>query len=216
MEERIYSITHHNKNSISVSIIPGHFAIKSTYGEHSSHCSHYMDLSTLKSNAASAKDIAKELVVPYQYGAPVDTIVCMENTKVIGAYIAQELLASDMGESDIHITTPMRNSLNQLTFYDSELPWIRGKNILILTAMISSGRSVQLGVECLEYYGGIVSGISALFSATNKAQNYNVNALFTSDYIEDYRHYPANDCELCRRGVPMDAIVSSEGYKRIS
>ena len=213
MEGKAYYVSLEKNPIISIKVIPGHFTTRNA------HVSHYLDVSSLKSNALIARDVARELAIPYISSILVDTIVCMENTKVIGAYLAEELL--EQGGSvinsggDIHVVTPMINIDGDLTFFDNELEWIRNKNILLLIATVSSGNTMRRALECIEYYGGRVADILALFMASTVNVNYPVHALFTSEDIQDHRVFHADKCEMCKEGKSMDAIVSSEGYKKI-
>jgi orotate phosphoribosyltransferase len=71
-------------------------------------------------------------------------------------------------------------------------------------------------MDCVSYYGGRLAGISALFVASPENQKDQINALFTSNDIPGYKLFPTAECELCKAGVKLDAIVSSEGYTKIN
>ena len=86
IENKSYTVTLTKNPSISMNVIPGH------YTTNSFHVTHYLDLEDLKINALKARDVARELAIPYLSSTLVDTIVCLEGTEVIGAYIAEELL----------------------------------------------------------------------------------------------------------------------------
>jgi len=213
MERKTISIPLAQNPKIAIKVIPGHFITSSA------HISHYLDVSTLKTNSIVARDVARELAFPYLSTTLVDTIVCIENTRVIGAYLAEELLQNGRyvinRGGDINVITPRSNTLGQLTFYDSEIGWVTNKNILLLVATISSGKTVNRTLECLEYYGGKLVGISALFLASPKEMETNINYLFTSEDIPGYNVYRASECEMCKKGQEVDAIVSNEGYNKM-
>jgi len=193
--------------------IPGHFSTSVN------HTNYFLDVSTLKANAAIAQAVAKELAAPYKTTTLVDTIVCMENTKVIGAYLAQVLLRKGKttinSGGDINVVTPMNSIDGKLLFYDNELEWIKDKHVLLLTASVSSGRTLNSALECISYYEGIITGISALFLCTGTMPHLKINALFTSDNIPGYKAQTTGECELCKSGQKLDALISSEGFKRI-
>ena len=86
MKGRAFNISLEKNSSITMKVIPGHFTTSNA------HVNYYLDMSDMKSNALVARDIARELAVPYVTSTPVETIVCMERTDVIGAYLAEELL----------------------------------------------------------------------------------------------------------------------------
>jgi orotate phosphoribosyltransferase len=177
-------------------------------------------VSGLKSRSTVARDVAQELAIPYLTSTIVDTIVCMEKTEVIGAYLAQELLqhgATVMNEgNEIQIVTPINNVNGNMIFQDNLIEYITNKHIILLVASVSSARALHIGMDCISYYGGKLAGISALFVASpgNLKEN-NINALFTANDIPGYKLFSTAECELCKAGVKIDAIVSSEGYTKI-
>jgi len=213
MEGKAYSVSLKKNPAISIRVIPGHFSTSTT------HISHYLDLSRLKSNVRIARDAARELAVPYLSSTMVDTIVCMENTNVIGAFLAAELLqeggAAINSEGNINVITPMNNVSGQLIFHESELELIQKKSILLLVATISSGRTLNGALECLGYYGGKISGLSTLFLTLTDKPDHKINALFTSEDIPGYALSEPSKCPMCKHGEKLDAIVSSEGYTKI-
>jgi orotate phosphoribosyltransferase len=151
----------------------------------------------------------------------VDTIMCVDRTEVIGAYLARQLLEGgnplmNLGD-DIHIVAPMVNTNGQLTFHDSVAEkYIKGRNIIFLLAWVLSGRTVKIARECIEYYGGVLIGVSTLFLALPSKAEREVHALFTSDDIPYFKtFYPVSDCEMCKLGQKLDAIVTTEGYTKI-
>lgn len=214
METKPYAISLDRNPSVSTTVIPGHFTTSNA------HVNYYLDLSKMKSNASVAREVARELAVAYLSNSIVETIVCMENTKVIGAYLAEELLQHGMTSvnsgGEIHVVTPMSNINGKLVFYDSELEWITNKNVLLLTASVSSGRTLDSALECLAYYRGIIAGISALFLVTPSRLEKEVHALFTSDDLPEYTISCPSQCNMCKAGMKLDAIISSEGYTKIS
>ena len=84
MENRIFKVTSKNSN-VPLKIAHGHFATNH------SHVNYYIDMTTLKTRQSEAEAAAKALVPHYITNTVVDTIVCLDGTQVIGAYLAQEL-----------------------------------------------------------------------------------------------------------------------------
>jgi orotate phosphoribosyltransferase len=212
MEDKAYSLAHENNPLITMRVIPGHFTTSS------SHLSHFLDVSILKSSSAAAREAAKELSMPYLSSTRVDTIVCMERTEVIGAYLAEKLKESGVSAihgGDIHVITPINNSLGSLSFQTSMVPLLAGKDVLLLTTSISSGRTLNGALDCLTYYRTRIAGISSLFMVADVETEFPVNALFTSSLVPGYKTYSSRNCEMCRAGIPLDALVSSEGFTRI-
>ena len=213
MEKKSFEVSLEKNPLIKMSVIPGHFTTSNA------HISYYLDVSTLKSDARVARDVAEELALPYMSSTLVDTIVCMEMTEVIGAYLAEELMQGGMtainGGGVIHVITPISNNLGHLSFKSSMIKQITNKNVLLLTASVSSGRSLDSALDCIAYYRGNIAGISALFLVSPDKQEQEINALFTSDDIPDYKMYTPRDCEMCKAGKKLDALISSEGYTKI-
>jgi orotate phosphoribosyltransferase len=213
MENVAFNVPLDENPHIYLGVIPGHFT--TSYA----HVNHYLDLNEIKSNMLMAREVAKELTAPYLSKIHVDTIVCMERTEVVGAFLAEELVRGGAPEftndGSIHIVQPINSVNGNLIFQGSTAGWITGKNIILLAATISSGRTVRKALECLAFYGGKPIGISTLFLASKERQDEMVHPLFIADDIPDYSIWGPAECELCKCGVKLDAIISSEGYTRI-
>ena len=198
---------------ISIDVTHGHFSTRHV------HTNYYLDVGSMKANAFIARDVARELAIPYISSTLVDTIVCMENTKLIGAFLAQELLhdgtAIMNAGGDINVVTPMSSVGGQFIFYDNEIDWIKNKNILLLTATLSSEMTLEMVLECLNYYNGHIKGISTLFSYSKVVANMEISTLFTPADIPGCKIYNTKECEMCKAGQKLDAFISNEGYKKI-
>ena len=213
MEENAFSVSLEKNPAISIKAIPGHFTTNKV------HVNYFLDVWELKTNASHARDIARELAIPYVANTLIDTIVCMERTVVIGAYLAEELLREGTAIMNsggkIHVVSPLNNANGNLIFQDNAVKWIQNKNILLLIASISSGSTTKMATECIAYYGGRLAGISSLFYSSEQFE-HKINALFTSADIPGYKVFPLSDCEMCKAGQKLDAIINSEGYTKIA
>ena len=198
---------------IKMKVVPGHFTTNS------SHLSHYLDLNNLKSNAVVAREVTRELALPYLTTTSVDTIVCMEGTEVIGAYMAEELLqkGTSFAEVDrqINVVVPVSNVYRKLMFQHDMQELIDNRNIILLLSSISSGASLNSALECLRYYGGKIVGISTLFNAYPDQFEQKIHTMFTSKDIPDYKLYSPNNCPICSEGRKLDAIIIHDGYLKI-
>ena len=150
---------------------------------------------------------------------PIDTIICMDGCEIIGGFLARELTKGGQfsvnTKGDMYLVTPEFNSSGQIIFRDNIQRMVWGKNILLLLASATTGKTIARSMECIKYYGGTVAGISAIFSAIAEKDGIPVNALFTSADITDYHSYAFNDCPDCREKRKIDAIVNSYGYSKI-
>lgn len=200
-------------NLISLKVSQGHFATTS------SHINYYIDLTTLKARASEAKAVAKSMSHEYIASTIVDTIVCMDGTDVIGAYLADALTESGIMSMNQHNTmyviTPEVNSMGQLTFKDNVIHMINNKHVLLLLATATTGNTTGKALECIEYYGGKIAGISAIFSAVETCQGHDIHPIFHMNDIEGYASYSSHDCPFCKAGVKLDGLVSAGGISEL-
>ena len=207
------TITSQKNRAISIKVTCGHFTTIN------SHTSHYLEMSEMKFNTVAARGIAQQLALPYLSDARVDTIVCMDGTEIIAAYMAEELRRYGTSmiylDKEIYAVTPMHRGNGQLIFHQSVQRMIQGKQILLLVATVASGKTILSAMDCLAYYCGELAGVSAIFSSMPEMNGQGINALFTSDDIPNYRFYDLADCDLCKAGRRLDAIVNSEGYSKV-
>jgi len=212
MEPKSYSISLAKNPKIVINILSGHFSTNNAH----SNC--YLDFSELKSNVLLAKDVARELAIPYISSTPVDTIVCMEKTSVIGAFLADDLMQEGTSiinsGNEIYVVSPFNNAYGNWVFPSNRTEWIRDKNILVLVATVSSGRALNSVLECISYYGGKLAGISALYSVLPDSHHLKINALFSPDDIDGYQLFTPGECQMCKNGQKLDALISSEGYTK--
>ena len=66
-----------------IKMLSGHFATKN------SHVNTYIDMSTVKTRHNNARETARTLAEEYKMNTMIDTIVCLKNTEVIGAFMAE-------------------------------------------------------------------------------------------------------------------------------
>ena len=177
--------------NLHLSAYPGHFATKH------SHINYFLDMTTLKIRQSNAEEAAKALVPLYKHNTVVDTIVCLDGTEVIGAFLAEKLTESGFfsynQHKSIYIVTPEIDTDGQMFFRKNIQPMIKDRNIIILMASITTGITINRSWECIEYYGGKLQGISAIFSAISEYGNLPVNALFTTNDIPSYHTYTKHD-----------------------
>lgn len=103
-----------------------------------------------------------------------------------------------------------------MLFRDNYLPMIKDKNILLLLATATTGRTVTKAVQTLTYYGASISGVSAVFSAANSVMGIPINSLFSIADIPDYKTFNSEECALCKDKKPIDAFANSFGYSMLN
>ncbi|MGM9617622.1 phosphoribosyltransferase [Butyricicoccus sp.] len=199
---------------VPLKAIPGHFVTNH------SHINHYIDLTTIKSRLSEASQCAHILAQQYEDSAiPIDTIVCLDGTDVIGTFLAQEL--KNAGHSirnthqTIYVIRPERTANSQLFFRENVEPMVRGKNVILLMASVTTGISIRRGIECMGYYGGLIRGVATIFSAVSHMDDMSINTVFTSDDIPGYASYDGGSCPYCQKKIPVEAMVNSFGYSKL-
>ena len=207
-----YKIPSKNRN-LFLRVTKGHFATSH------SHINYYIDVTMPKNRLSEAKVIAKELVSYYSHSTVVDTVLCLDGTQVIGACVANELMKENFMSMNAHqtvyVVTPEHTTGSQLVFRDNITPMIEGKQVLILAASVTTGYTAQAAAEAIEYYGGRVVGLSAIFSTIETCLGHEVRSVFKTSDLEDYASYPSHDCPICKEGKRIDALVNSFGFSKL-
>ena len=212
MENRTMKIMSRNSN-VPLKIAQGHFVTSH------SHINYYMDMTTLNARQREAELAAQALAPVYSNETVVDTILCMDGTQIIGAFLAKELTRAGFmsinAHQTIYVVTPENDTNGQMIFRDNIQPMIRGKHVLVLTDSVTTGITVRKSEECIRYYGGSVSGVAAIFSAVDQVQGIPVKAIFGPEDVPGYATYSSHDCVLCKQGQKIDAMVNGYGYSKL-
>lgn len=207
----------HIKSSLNPNLVvtafPGHFA--------TSHChnSHYIDVTRIKHEHMMAREAAVTLAQRYSYTDSIDTIVCMDGSEVIGAFLARHLANKDRfninRDKNINVVTPEFDHTGQLIFRDNLIPMIAGKKVLLLISTVKSGKTIARTLECASYYGATIQGIAALFSTVDEIHNIPVYSIFTPQDIPGYVTSDTKDCPMCKAGQKIDALANSYGFSQL-
>ena len=212
MKEGI-KINHKTKRNISMRVVPGHFVTSH------SHINFYFDMTPMKIRRSEAQAVAAAIAEQYSYSTVVDTIVCMDGCEVIGAYLAEALenagIMSMNSHKTIYVVTPEINAQNQLIFRDNIRSAIENKHVLLLLASATTGKTISSSLECIQYYGGTLAGISALFSAVSEVEGQEVHSIFNASDVPQYSTYVSHECPMCRDAQKIDALVNSFGYSEL-
>jgi orotate phosphoribosyltransferase-like protein len=213
MESRAIKIYAPMNKKLAMKIIPGHFATSN------SHINQYIDLTSTKTRISEAAEAARILARQYVNSTVVDTIVCLDGCEVVGAFLAQELagvgIRSMNAHQTIYVITPEFNTNGQMIFRNNNQPAVYGKNILLLAASATTGDTLRRSLDCIQYYGGIPQGISAIFSAVSNIDHIPVYSIFKAKDIPDYRSYSIGECPMCKARQRLEAIVGGNGYMKL-
>jgi len=199
--------------NVPLRIARGHFATNH------SHINYYIDVTFQKTRLSEARDVARYLVKNFKNTTMEDTILCLDGTEVIGTCLAEELTKGSFvnlnAHQTIYVVKPEYTSGSQIMFRDNIVPMIERKNVLVLAASVTTGYTVRSAVEAIQYYGGIVAGVCALFSTEEHCGEYPIRAIFNPKDLEGYASYPSHDCPFCKEGKKIDALVNSFGYSKL-
>lgn len=209
-----------NKNTdLPLKVIPGHFATSHA------HTNYYVDFTDVTKVYRDAKKAAEVLSRKYKNIVPVDTIFCMDGTEVVGTMLAEYLRDSHVArgvnaKKDVAIVTPELGSSGRLILRENIKPLVLNRDVVILVASASTGFTVNKAIETVKFYGGVVRGVSALFSKIKHAkvkgkEAIEVDSIFTLADLPDYKSYDFTNCPACAMGDPVDAVVNGHGYSRI-
>lgn len=200
-------------SNVILRVVPGHFVTPN------SHVNYYVYMTALKCRANEARATAQALNSILYFTTPVDTIVCLDGTEVIGAYLAEELTKSGVismnAHKSIYVLTPEYTAAGQMIFRENLQGWVRGKNVLLLLASVTTGNTIARALESLQYYGAMISGISAVFSVATKVAGLPVYSIFTQEDLPDYINYSHENCALCKEGRHVDGICNGFGVSAL-
>ena len=195
---------------VPLRVARGHFATNH------SHINYYIDITYQKTRLSEAEDVARQLVSHFINNTPVDTILCLDGTAVIGTCVADELTRSGFrtinAHKTIYVLEPEYNANSQIIFRDNIQPMIRGKHVLILMASVTTGFTAKRSIEAFGYYGGKVAGVAALYRAVDEVAGHPVRSVYSIKDLPDYQSYDYHECPYCKQGQPIDALVNSFGY----
>ena len=207
--ENSYKIRTKGKN-LFLRVTKGHFM--KTNG----HMNYYIDVMLQKTRLSEARAVAEELVSYYSSNTVIDTILCLDEMQVIATCMAEKLTASgymNLNEHQtIYILTPEKVSEGRFIFREGTASMIKGKNVLILTSSVATGRTTGVAMDAIKYYGGSVAGLASIYSAVDECNGIPVRSVCDANDLDGYYCVPAHECPLCKEGHMVDGVVNSYGF----
>lgn len=201
------------RGNVPLRYAKGHFATNH------SHINYYIDITFQKTRLSEAKASAYELVSHFINNTPVDTILCLDGTAVLGTCVAEELTKSGFctmnQHQSIYVLEPEYNANSQIIFRENIASMIRGKHVLILMASVTTGFTAKRSIEAIGYYGGYVAGVAAIYRAVDEVAGHPVRSVYSVNDLPDYASYDYHDCPYCKQGQKIDALVNSFGYSKL-
>ena len=212
MENRIIKFPCKQSSLISLHAIPGHFATSN------SHINYYVDVTSIKTRVSEAKEAAKVLHARLPKPAYIDTIVCMDGTEMIGAFLSEEIVRNGIMSINRHetlyVVAPELNG-SQMLFRDNNKGAIEGKHVVLLLATSTTGDTIRKALECIRYYGGNVVCVASIFSTIPEVDGVEIERVFDGDDVMNYEAYAAHDCPFCKKGHRIEAMVNGFGYSKL-
>jgi len=201
------------RGKVPLRIARGHFATNH------SHINYYIDITYQKTRISEAKDSAYQLVSNFINDTPVDTVLCLDGTAVLGTCVAEELTKTGFRTINMHqtiyVVEPEYNANSQIIFRDNIKPMIQGKHVLVLMASVTTGFTAKRSIEAIGYYGGRVAGVAAIYRAVDEVAGYPVRSVYSVEDLPDYESYDYRECPYCKQGKKLDALVNSFGYSAL-
>ncbi len=198
---------------VTLRVAQGHFATRH------SHTNYFIDVTRQQSCFQEADSVARQLAQRLASYTMVDTILCMDGTRVIGTCLARHLTESGYrtinSGKEIYILRENVSSDGKLIFRENARFMLEGKNILLLLASITTGSTVEKGMRCVQYYGGNVAGVASIYSHMAEVNGVPVVSLFDTEDLPGYASYHQSDCPMCSQGLDVDAIIDKFGYEKL-
>ena len=198
---------------VSLNVAKGHFATRN------SHTNYFVDVTRQQSCIKDAEAVAQQLAQRLTQQMMVDTILCMDGTRVIGTCLAQKLtqggFRSINAGKEIYVLRENVGTNGKLIFRDNARFMLEGKNVLLLLASVTTGGTVRRGIECVKYYSGNVAGIAAIYSHQKEIDGVPITSLFDTNDLPGYASYLPEECPMCRERQELDAVVDKFGYSAL-
>lgn len=199
---------------VSLRVAQGHFATRN------SHTNYFIDVTNQQSCLRDAEAVAQQLAQRnLSHNTMVDTILCMDGTRVIGTCLAQRLTGggyrSINAGKEIFLLRENVSTNGKLIFRDNAKFMMEGKNILLLMASVTTGGTVRRGIDCIRYYQGNVAGIAAIYSHLEEFDGIPITSLFNTKDLPGYASYLPEECPLCKERQELDAVVDKYGYSAL-
>lgn len=199
-------------SNIYLDIYSGHYATSH------SHTNYYIDISKTISSVTEASAVAKNLAARYKSTTLIDTILCLDGTEVIGAFLARELFndySSVNYGNDICVLKPEYTHGSQIFFRDNTRPMIENKRVLILAASVVTGYTAKSAIEAIHYFGGKPVGIASIYATITADYGVPVESVFDPGDLPGYMTSAAVDCPLCKAGKKINGLVNMFGISAL-
>ena len=86
---------------------------------------------------------------------------------------------------------------------------------LLLKKYDTYGFTAKRSIEAIQYYGGQVAGVAAIYRAVDEVAGFPVRSVYSIADLPDYESYDYHECPYCKAGKKVDALVNSFGYSSL-
>lgn len=198
---------------VTLKIARGHFATKH------SHVNYLIDVTAQKASLLEAQAVAQQLAERYLSAVPIDTVLCLDGTRVIGTCLARQLTQEGSGSvnegRDMYLLMAAVDESGHTIMGGSTHSMVAGKHVLVLMSSVTTGETARISMEGIRSHGGQVSGIAAIYSSLEAVDGVGVSALYDCSDLPDYASFAFDQCPLCQKGMPLNAVIDSFGYSEL-
>lgn len=167
-------------------LMEGHFLL--TSGRHSNQ---YMQCAKVFQYPIYTEELAKELALTFQADG-VDLVI----GPAIGGITLSYEMARCLGVKNIFAERENGTMTLRRGF---EIP--QGAKVLVVEDVVTTGGSVKEVIELVNQIGGKVIGVGAFVDRSNGKVEFGVK--FNSILALEVKSYTAEDCPLCKAGIPV-------------
>lgn len=198
-------------NIVPIQAIPGHFVTSH------SHVNYFIDLTMLKSSQEDAQKCAHALASQYKDIDSIDTIICLDGTGIIGAFLSVELQKKTPASEHkkIYVICPECANNGQMFFRENVEPMVCEKNVILLMATVTTGISIAAAWNALS----ITAAISkAYVPYLVPLQTWTVLPSIISSPQTTFRathRISAATVRFAKATRRLEALVNSYGYSQL-
>lgn len=210
METTAYELFAKRNHKVKIRVMPGHFVTQH------SHVNYCIDLTRMKTEATMARAAAKLFAESFS-GVAVDTIITLDHVKMIGAFLAEEF-SNSMGinmKKEIAVISPEFTADEKIILRDNLIPYVKNRNVLILSATATTGIAARGAIHGIRYYDGDPVGVATVFGGNFEIPGVPVKKLIGLEDLPAYTSYRPGECPLCKDGVKIDALINAYGYSKM-
>ena len=168
------------------------------------HGSQYINKDAIFTNPSAISELSRFLARSFQ-GLNIETVA----GPVIGGVIVSQRVAEHLSEMDNKkvVSVFAEKTGKGLEFLRGYNEHIEGKNVLAVEDILNTGGSAKDLIDAIRLVGGNVIGLGALANRGGVKPNMVGDVNIKSLLDITMERYAANECHLCKEGVPINLKV---------